>query len=67
MASEAANQRAGQILGAILGGVVVSRDVPGAPANTHDFNLAFGDGRIIAAEVTISADREVVEFLERGA
>ena len=62
MASEAENQRAGQLLSAILGVVVVPRDVLGAPAGTHDFDLTFGDGRTIAVEVTISADREVVEF-----
>ncbi len=62
MAGEATNQRAGQLLGAILGGAVVPRDVPGATASTHDFDVMLGDGRTVAVEVTISADREDVEY-----
>jgi hypothetical protein len=55
-------QRTGRILTGVLGGKVVSRDVPGAPAGTYDFDLVLDDGRVVAVEVTTSTDRKVVEF-----
>jgi len=56
------NQCAGELLRAILGGTVVPTDVPGASAGTHDFDIQLDDGRTIAVEVTISADRDKVQF-----
>lgn len=53
---------AGQLLSTVLGGNVVPRDVPGAPAGTHDFDLKLDDDRTIAVEVTFSADHDKVEF-----
>ncbi len=54
--------RAGHILSEVLDGRVVRRDVPGAPAGTHDFDLKFDDDRTIAVEVTVSTDPKIVEF-----
>lgn len=62
MADLYTSERAAEILRAALGGTAVPRDVPRAPAGTHDFDLTFTDGRTIAVEVTISADRDSVEF-----
>lgn len=38
-----------------LGGIHVHRDIPGAPAGTHDFDILVG-GSVIALEVTSAAD-----------
>jgi hypothetical protein len=51
--SEQWDQRlAERIVARTLGGKAESRDVPGAPDGTHDFDLLLPDGRVIAVEVT---------------
>jgi hypothetical protein len=44
----------------VLRGKPSSRDKPGAPDKTHDFDLRLNDGRMIALEVTSSTVPEVV-------
>jgi hypothetical protein len=47
--------RAATIVGSILDGCVVPRDLPGAPAATHDFDVFMAAGRV-ALEVTRAVD-----------
>lgn len=47
--------RAAEILGVVLDGTVVPRDVAGAPEGSHDFDIHAG-GKLIAVEVTRDVD-----------
>lgn len=51
--------RAATIVGAILDGYFVPRDVPGAPDATHDFDVLVS-GKRVALEVTRAADKHVL-------
>lgn len=49
-------KHAEQIVGEKTGGLAHTRDVPGAPPGTHDFDVVLPDGRILAVEATLHAD-----------
>lgn len=51
-------KHAEQIVGEKTGGLAHTRDVPGAPPGTHDFDVVLPDGRILAVEATPHADPE---------
>jgi hypothetical protein len=57
--------RAATIVGSILDGVAVPRDVAGAPDGTHDFDVLL-PGRCVALEVTRAADKLVLATLARA-
>lgn len=44
------------------GGITESRDVPGAPPGTHDFDVVLLDGRVFAVEATLHVDRKQQEL-----
>lgn len=50
-------QNAERIVGTILQGVVVPRDVDGAPSGTHDFDVNLSDGRVVGVEVVRFTDQ----------
>ena len=45
-----------QIVGEKTGGTTRTRDVPGAPDGTHDFDVVLPGGYVIAVEATTHAD-----------
>ncbi len=51
--------RAATIVGAILDGCAVPRDLPGAPDHTHDFDVLL-PGKRVALEVTRAANKDVL-------
>jgi NACHT domain len=50
-------KHAEQIVGQLTGGTIRTRDVPGAPPGTHDFDVVLPDGRVLAVEATLHTDR----------
>ena len=50
-------KHAEQIVGELTGGTTRTRDVPGAPPGTHDFDVVLPDGRVLAVEATLHTDR----------
>lgn len=56
---------AAEMIAHLTGGRLVSRDVPGAAAGTHDFDINFASGRVVALEITTAVYRPWVVLQHR--